>query len=55
VIEKVKEKAKKKGKVLMIDVYFLLSVLLEYYKNEKKIKCRIIKDLFLSYPNSSID
>jgi len=39
----------------MVDIYYLLTVLLEYYRNEKKIKCKIIKDLFLSYSNSSVN
>jgi len=35
----------------MVDVQFLLSVFLEYYRSEKKIKCKIIRDLFLSFQN----
>ncbi len=35
----------------MVDVHFLFSVLLEFYKAEKMLKFQIIRDLFFSFSN----
>lgn len=49
--KKLSEKAKLKNNHLLIDSAFVLRLLLEYYRLERKQKLRIIKNLFILLPN----
>lgn len=49
ILDKIKEKAKRKGKtVMLVDSGFVLALLLEYYRNEQKVRTKLLSDLFYS-------
>lgn len=50
--QKLSEKTKFKKTALLIDSAFVLRVLLEYYRLERKQKLRLIRNLFISLPIS---
>jgi hypothetical protein len=52
-IAKIRDNSRAKGNKIMVDGHFVLSVLLEFYRAERKIKFQIIRDLFFSYSNSN--
>lgn len=52
--QKVNEKTKFKTKQIMIDSSFVLRILLEYYRLERKQKFKLIQSLFLSLPATQI-
>lgn len=52
-IAKIRDNAKAKSNKIMVDAHFVLSVLMEFYRAERKIKFQIVRDLFFSYSNSN--